>query len=77
MPDDFMLLFRHYFEILIFKKKYDKLILINQENYSFINDNLSGKLVILANADIYFDDTLAKFYDHKKGEIISLNNHLI
>lgn len=48
-----------------------------KDSIEFINDNLSGKLVILANADIYFDDTLARFYDHKKGEIISLNNSVL
>jgi len=30
----------------------------------FINENLGGKKCILANSDIYFDDTLIKFRNH-------------
>ncbi len=48
-----------------------------KDSIEFINNELSGKLVILANADIYFDDTLARLYNHQTKETISLNQTVL
>ena len=48
-----------------------------KDSIEFINNHLSGKLVILANADIYFDDTLARLYNLKTREVISLNKTVL
>jgi len=52
-------------------KKIEQIIINNEKKYklkyndaiNFINNNLAGKICILSNSDIYFDNSLSKLYN--------------
>ena len=62
------LLNNEHYDLDIYKSKVEQVIVSNDENYKlkyndaikFINENLAGHICILANSDIYFDESLSK-----------------